>query len=684
MPNRLAGTKSPYLQQHADNPVDWYPWCEEALARARAEDKPILVSIGYSSCHWCHVMAHESFENPAIAELMNNNFINIKVDREERPDIDSVYMEAVQMLTGHGGWPLNVFLTPDLKPFFGGTYWPPTPKHGLPSWPQVLQAIALAWRNEREKVLASADQLTSYLGAAQTVQPSNQMLSLDLLDQAWQRMRDRFDWTNGGFDGAPKFPQAMNLEFLLRTYKRISQQEPLAMVELTLQRMATGGIYDHLGGGFHRYTVDAAWTVPHFEKMLYDNALLSQLYVYAWQVTGLEVYRRVAEGVLDYVKRAMTSPEGGFYSAEDADSEGEEGKFYVWRTDEIVEALGEEDAAIFMRYYGVTEEGNFEGKNVLTISSSIDQLAREFSMAEDEVRTTLQRGRERLFAVREQRPRPGRDDKILTSWNALMLRAFALAGRIFNRVEYLDIARRNADFLLSSLRQGSTLLHFYKQEPGEVEAFLDDYAYLIEALITLYETVFELHWLEEAKTLADRMIESFADEVHGGFFDTAHHQSLQLPVRPKTLFDSAVPSGNATASAALLRLAALTGENRYERYGLGPLRLVRDALTKQPLALGKMLCALDFYLATPHEIAIIGDPARADTRALLDIVFQRFLPNTVIAVSPPAQVQAASNLVPLLSGRSVLDGKATAYVCERYTCKLPVTTADALAAQLSS
>ena len=509
MSNRLQLAKSPYLLQHASNPVDWYEWGDEAFTRARADDRPILLSIGYSACHWCHVMAHESFENVAVAKLMNDNFVNIKVDREERPDVDSVYMSAVQAMTGQGGWPLNVFLTPDLQPFFGGTYFPPAPRYGMPSWPQLLQSVATAWRNERDKVAESAESLGSRLGGPSNLQASPGELDHSILEAAVETAKAQLDSTHGGFGGAPKFPQPATLEFMLRAYRRTGDQDALRAVTLTLDRMAAGGIYDKIGGGFHRYSVDQQWIVPHFEKMLYDNAQLARLYVNAWQVTGWNTYRAVAEATLDYVLRDMTSLEGGFYSAEDADSEGVEGKFYVWNYGEIDSLLPPEDAEMFRLAYGITTEGNFEGQSILVESLLADEIGDRLGRDPDEVEASLATSRSQLLEVRRQRVHPARDEKILTNWNALALRALAVAGRAFARDDYVAAARRNAAFLLDSLRPEGHLLHLYNQGPGDVGAFLEDYAFLIEALLDLFATTGESEWFDAAAGLGDELGSEF-------------------------------------------------------------------------------------------------------------------------------------------------------------------------------
>ncbi|HET8522220.1 MAG TPA: thioredoxin domain-containing protein, partial [Thermomicrobiales bacterium] len=511
LPNHLANATSPYLRQHKDNPVEWYPWGPEALQKAQRENKPILVSIGYSACHWCHVMAHESFENEETAALMNEKFVNIKVDREERPDLDSIYMSAVQAMTGHGGWPLNCFLTPDGAPFFGGTYWPAEERSGLPSFRDVLNAVSEAYQNRRDDVQANADQLRTYLQEAAAATKKTGELSREIIDEALRNLGRAFDPRNGGFGGAPKFPQPSIIEFLLRTHRDSGDERAAAMARLTLDRMAEGGIYDQLGGGFHRYAVDAIWLVPHFEKMLYDNAQLARVYLDAYRAFDDATYRRVATETLDYVVREMTSPEGGFYSAQDADSEGEEGKFYVWTKEEIDQALKPEDAEIFEHFYGVTEEGNFEGRTILHTGEPLAQVASELDQSPKQIEKALDRARKKLLKVRDKRVHPGRDEKILLNWNGLMLRAFAEASRVLERPDYREVAEKNADFLLTKLTSDGELCHSYMEGVAAVPAFLDDYANLIDGLIALYEATFTPRWINEALRLTAIMIDQFSD-----------------------------------------------------------------------------------------------------------------------------------------------------------------------------
>jgi uncharacterized protein YyaL (SSP411 family) len=681
MPNRLAHETSPYLLQHRENPVDWYPWGPEALERARREDRPILLSVGYSACHWCHVMEHESFEDPETARIMNEHYVNIKVDREERPDIDSIYMNAVQQMTGHGGWPMTVFLTPDGAPFYGGTYYPPEPRHGMPSFRQVLLGVSEAYRERRGDVDRSAEELRGALRQSMAMRGA---ASLDpsILDRAHQALAARFDARHGGFGGAPKFPQPMTLEFVLRHWSRTGAPEALHRVEHTLRRMAAGGMYDQLGGGFHRYSVDEKWLVPHFEKMLYDNALLARLYLHAWQATGDAEYRRVVEEVLLYVQREMLSPEGGFCSAQDADSEGEEGKFYVWTPEEVDAALGAEEGPLFRRFYDVTESGNFEGKNILHVDRTSQEVAEEAGVTVEELERVLARGRELLYEARSRRVWPGRDDKVLTSWNAMMLQSFAEAARVLGRREYEEVAVRSAEFLLRELRRDGRLLRTWKAGEAKIDAFLEDHALLVDALLALYEATGEARWVREARALAEAMLERFWEEEEGVFYDTAA-EGEALVVRPRDPFDNATPSGSSAATLALLRLGSLAGEERYTRVAARVLEGMGELLTRIPAAFGHLLSALDFHLAVPREVVVVGRRGEADTEALLEVLRDGFRPNTLLALRDPEAGSEAEALMPLLEGRTRLDGRATAYVCERWACQLPLSDPQALRAQLT-
>ncbi|MEK6283498.1 MAG: thioredoxin domain-containing protein [Acidobacteriota bacterium] len=680
--NRLINETSPYLLQHAHNPVDWFPWGEEAFEVARREQKPILLSIGYSACHWCHVMEHESFENEAIAKVMNDNFVSIKVDREERPDLDQIYMNATQMMTHHGGWPMTVFLTTDAVPFYAGTYFPPEDRYNMPGFPRVLISLSDAYRERPEDIKQTADSVLTELKRSTDTSESSQVLSNDLLDAAYRGTIKNYDSTNGGFGGAPKFPPAMTLESLLHHFYRTAEPQALELVRHTTQKMAEGGIYDHLGGGFHRYSTDARWLVPHFEKMLYDNALLSRLYLHLYQTTHHELARRVAEGTLDYVVREMTDAAGGFYSTQDADSEGVEGKFFVWTLGEINDLLGETDAALFAAYYNVTQNGNFEGENILNVTRGLAEVARAQDVTIEQLSDVLDRGRRILFEAREQRIKPARDEKVLTAWNGLMLASFAEAGAILNRPDYTEIATRNARFILDNLRRGGLVLRTFKDDQAKLNAYLEDYAFYIDGLLTLFETTGGLPWLEEATALTETMISEFWDEQEGGFFYTGRSHE-RLIVRSKDFFDNATPSGNSVAAEVLLRIGLLTDNADYQRRAATILRLTATAIGRYPSGFGRMLGALDFYLGKPKEIAIIGSPDSEDTQALQNEVWQTYLPNKVIALAAPGDT-AASQLSPLLRDRTQLAGRATAYVCESFTCKQPVTTAGELASQLQS
>jgi uncharacterized protein len=692
--NRLINETSPYLLQHAHNPVDWYPWGEEAFQKARSENKPILLSVGYSACHWCHVMERESFENKDIAAIMNQHFVSIKVDREERPDVDSIYMQAVQALTGQGGWPMTVFLTPDGRPFYGGTYFPPRDRRFggqvVPGFARILLSMADAYENRREDVEEQAKEIAAYL-QQRSGSPFRHKgatpggtAPLELLSTASKALAADFDPVHGGFGSAPKFPNTMLLELLLRiSLHRLAGQitdeatrPELEMVETTLQHMANGGIYDQLGGGFHRYSVDAEWLVPHFEKMLYDNALLSRIYLHTYLVTNNPFYERIVEETLNYVIREMTSPEGGFYSTQDADSEGEEGKFFLWTPAEIEKALLPEDAPLFMQYYDVTPRGNFEGKNILHVKQDAQKVADDAHISLEELQASLQRSRKMLFKVREQRIKPGRDEKILTSWNGLMLRSFAEAGRYLNRPDYLQVAIANAEFLLRTMRPEGRLLRTYKDGRAHLKGYLEDYAFLADGLLALYEASFDPRWFAEARRLMDEAIQLFADEQNGGFFDTGSDHEALLS-RPKEIMDNAIPAGNSVATDVLLRLATFTGEESYRQRAENYLHPLTDILVQHPQAFGHVLNALDFALSPVKEFAIIGDPREADTRALLEVINNRYLPNSVLACAAPDNMLAAQ-AVPLLESRPLKDGKATAYVCQNFVCAAPVNMAEEL------
>jgi uncharacterized protein YyaL (SSP411 family) len=658
MANSLASETSPYLLQHAENPVQWYPWGDAALRKAKAEDKPIFLSIGYSACHWCHVMAHESFEDERVAAILNQHFVSIKVDREERPDLDRIYMSAVQAMTGSGGWPMSVFMTPDGYPFYGGTYFPPTPRHGMPSFAQLLLGILEAWRSKRQDLIAGSERVAAAIGRQNVSEndPRSAQLSGETLASAAGNLAARFDRSRGGWGTAPKFPQPMAIEFLLRYYQTSDDEQAFSMVARTLEAMARGGMYDQVGGGFHRYSVDERWLTPHFERMLYDNAQLARVYLHAWQVTGNAFYRTITKEILDYVVREMTDPAGGFYSTQDADSEGEEGKFFLWTLDEIGEVLGDQ-AEAFIAAYGVTSAGNFEGKNILEFVGDMSQ------------RPALVEARRKLFAAREWRVHPGRDEKVLTSWNGLMLAAFAEAARAFGRDDYLETAVRNADFLLRELRtREGRLLHTWKEGTAKVNGFLEDYTHLIDGLVELYQTSFEPRWYQAAHELVLTMLDRFAAEDHG-FYDTSDdHESLFT--RPRELQDNAVPSGNAMAASVLLKLGGLSVEPRFLEAARRMLLNIQPVAGQYPLGFGQWLQALSYALAGPREIALVGNRSAADTRALLYVLRDGYRPHQVVAMGNDGRANAD---VPLLRHRTPVDGRATAYVCVKMVCQPPIT-----------
>lgn len=681
MPNRLAQESSPYLLQHALNPVDWYPWSEEALAAAKAQDKPIFLSIGYSACHWCHVMEHESFEDKLMAALMNENFINIKVDREERPDLDTIYMDAVVALTGHGGWPMSVFLTPDGVPFYGGTYFPPTPRHGMASFGQVLQSVAHAYQNRKEDIAKNGESLVARI---QHIIPLQDEGALDpaVPELAIQTLSRNFDHVHGGFSGAPKFPQPMTYDFLLRAYHRNQRASVLEMVELTLYKMAHGGMYDQLGGGFHRYSVDAVWLTPHFEKMLYDNALLARLYLHAYQLTGKSFYRRIVEETLDYVVREMTHPTGGFYSTQDADSEGQEGKFFLWTPAEVEDILGDKEGQAFCAAYDVRPGGNFEGESILNIPAPFEEIAQELDLSVERLTDSLRQSKAKLFEAREQRVKPGRDEKIITAWNGMMLAAFAEAARVLDRTDYRQVAVNNAEFILSTLKQNGRLCRTWKAEPGQAKlmGYLEDYAFYADGLLALYQTTFNPRWFQEARALIEVTLDHFRDTENGGFFDTADDHEA-LITRPKNLQDNAIPCGNSLAVRALLQLAAYTGQARYEEPAIQTLAALQAALSQYPGAFAHWLGSLEFALAPPQEVAVIGPLEREDTQTLLKTLFKPYRPNQVVAATPENNTAGHPELV---EARPARNGQATAYVCQRFVCKQPLTTVVELEEQLTT
>ena len=673
--NSLVNETSPYLLQHAHNPVHWYPWGEEALLKARREDKPILLSIGYSACHWCHVMAHESFEDEETARLMNEHFINIKVDREERPDLDTIYMTAVQLTTGSGGWPMTVFLTPDQMPFYCGTYFPPEEKYGMPSFRQVLLAVAKAYREKREVISQDGASIVTeirrpFISEAVRADPNE-----EILRRAASGLSANYDPQYGGFGRAPKFPPSMALSYLMRSWLREREKRYLEMVDQTLTNMACGGIYDQIGGGFHRYSVDAQWLVPHFEKMLYDNALLSRAYLEGYLLTKNDLYRRVCFETLDYVIREMRTPEGGFYSSQDADSEGKEGLFFLWTVGEIKSLLGEEDGDLFCSYFNVTPQGNFEGRNILHVTKSVGEVARLNQTDTSSLLAIIERGRQLLFDAREKRVRPGRDEKILTAWNGLMLRSFAEASSSFVREDYRDVAVSNAEFLLGRMFQNGRLFRSHKDGRTGAGGYLEDYAFLVDGLISLYEATFDPRWVRQAEDLSDLMIRGFWDdqEDNGFYFTSGDHETLIH--RPKEFLDNAAPAGNSVAAHALLRLAELTGDHRWRKYPEAILKSLSGIMAQHPSAFPNMLCALDFYVGRPREVAVIGRPEEEKTRKLLDRIFGEYLPNKVVACGLDGGIS-------LLEGKPQIDGDPTVYVCENFACSAPVTDPEALAQAL--
>ena len=694
--NRLIHEASPYLLQHAHNPVDWYPWGPDALERAKREDRPILLSIGYAACHWCHVMERESFENEEVAAFMNDHFISIKVDREERPDLDALYMDAVQALTGSGGWPMTVFLTPDGAPFYAGTYFPPADRYGMPAFSRVLASMADYYANHRETVEQQAQEFRDFYRrraelklaqpevAMETEQPDTAALVAAL-----DRLAAQFDAVNGGFGRAPKFPHPMGLEFVLRMLSRgdvdaLDEEERARIQSLltrTLDAMADGGIYDQIGGGFHRYSTDAYWLVPHFEKMLYDNAQLARVYLFGWQFQHEQRYRKICEETLEYILKEMTDPAGGFYSTQDADSEGVEGKFYVWTLEELRAALGETDAEIVADLWGVTNRGNFEGKNILHVARSPETVAAEHDLNVTALEALVASARERLYAARAQRVAPGRDDKVLAAWNGLMMRAFAEAGRIFQQPAYLSAARKNAEFIRNHLFRDDGLHRSWRQGTTGPSGYLEDYAALANGYLSLFEATGDAAHFIFARQIVDTAVDRFWDEEGGSFFDTAR-DAEPLIGRPRELMDNAVPSGTSLIAEALLRLGALTGDASYRARAERVLLSLAPAASEQPNAFSHFLCALDDLVGPLQEIALIGEPQRADMLALWRVLGDRYLPRAVFASASEKDVEHTA--VPLLAGRGERDGQATAYVCEGFVCRQPVTSPGDLSGMLGS
>jgi hypothetical protein len=669
MSNRLAGESSPYLQQHADNPVDWYPWGSEALQRAREEDKPIFLSVGYAACHWCHVMEHESFENPDTAAIMNEHFINIKVDREERPDIDSLYMDAVVLLAGQGGWPMSVFLTPDGKPFYGGTYYPPEPRHQLPSFRQVLISVSRAWNNDRERLMTNADTLSNRIASIALLQPGEDALDEDAMQVAAETLFRLYDWTHGGWGGAPKFPMPQVVQFLLRTHHRRGDALARDMATHALANMARGGIRDHLAGGFHRYAVDQAWLVPHFEKMLYDNALLSQAYLDTWKVTGDAQTLEVAEETLRFLLVDMRHPEGGFYSSLDADSEGEEGLYYVWTLDELRSVLTDDaQFALFVAAYGATEAGNFEGKNILYRAKTAEELAEAFELETEEIQKLLSTSRTTLLQARAQRQLPALDDKVVASWNGFVLHALAEGARALDDPAFLKAAQQLAGFFLDCMIVDGKLMRSWRLGQARQPAFLEDHAALGMGLLALYQADFNPLWYQAAIDQADEILTHFRDP-QGGFFDTRDDHET-LIARPKSMQDSPTPSGNTLATELLFRLSALSAE--------AAIRAMQDTASRHPTSFAGWLSALDFAIGPQWQLAMVGRPESDDFRSMAAVIRKRFLPNLVIA----GGTGTMEDEPPLMRGRQTIENKATAYLCQSFTCNLPTTSPDDLLEQL--
>ena len=682
--NRLIHETSPYLRQHAHNPVDWFPWSKEALQKAKDEDKPIFLSIGYSACHWCHVMEHESFEDPEVGAFLNEHFVSIKVDREERPDLDQIYMAAVQLLTRSGGWPMSMFLTPNLQPFYGGTYYPPKQMYGRPSFRQVLEAIVDAFANKRESVEEQARELTSHVQLFGALEPNEHALNEEVLSKTARQLGQVFDADWGGFGSAPKFPHAMELRLLLRVWHRFGDRQALDMVTQTLDRMALGGLYDQLGGGFHRYSTDRMWLAPHFEKMLYDNALLVPAYLDAYQVTKNPFYEFVVKDTLAYVRREMVSPEGAFFSTQDADSEGEEGKFFVWSKREIVSILGEELAELFCDYYDVSESGNWEGHNILNLNRWSRKVGKQsLSQESEQVQTRLREAREKLLEVRSKRIWPGRDEKILTSWNALMIDAFAQAHQVFPDQGYAETAENAAKFLLESMEQEDGRLYrtWFSGTGAKLNGYLEDYAFLIHALISLYEATFRIDWMKQALGFTDIMIEQFWDDAQGGFFYTGKNHE-QLIARGKDPHDGSIPSGNSMAVSALLRLAKFTGRTDLTEKATETLQLYADLLQRSSQSVGQILLALEYHLGPVDEFVVLGDGSDSETTAALELIRQEYRPRKIVVFQDSRKNTSIQEAVlPILKNKSS-SNQVTVYICRNFTCSKPCTGLEELKSSL--
>lgn len=679
-PNRLANEKSPYLLQHANNPVDWYPWGNEAFKKAKEKDQPVFLSVGYSTCHWCHVMERESFEDEEVAELLNKHYVAIKVDREERPDVDHIYMTVCQSLTGSGGWPLTVIMTPEKKPFFAGTYFPKQSMMGRPGLMDVLSQISEVWEKDRERLNDIGDKVTEAIRPSFGAAPGGE-ISEETLHKAYRQLSQRFDKTYGGFGSAPKFPTPHNLSFLMRYWKQYKDNHALTMVEKTLDAMHRGGIYDHIGFGFSRYSVDKKWLVPHFEKMLYDNALLANAYLEAYQATGKERYARVARQVFTYVLRDMTSPEGGFYSAEDADSEGEEGKFYVWNPGEVEALLGPETGKLFCDLFDITARGNFEGHNIPNrIGSNREKFATEHNLSLADLDSRLEQAREKLFLTREKRVHPYKDDKVLTAWNGLMIAALARGGRVLDEPRYTEAAAKAVQFIWAKLRcADGRLMARYRDEEAAYLAYLDDYAFLAWGLLELYQTTLEPGHLAKALGLTGEMIDLFWDFDEGGFFFYGK-DGEELLARPKEVYDGATPSGNSVAASNLLRLARLTGDQQLTEYSRRQLEAFSGYLEEQPQAHTHFLTALQFALYPGTEVVIAGDPGHNVTKTMIKVAQQGFSPNTVLILKPGGEAgQEIVSMIPFVKEHQPINGSSTAYVCRNYACQAPTTGVEELA-----
>ncbi len=672
--NRLIHEKSPYLLQHAHNPVDWYPWGPEAFERAKREDKPIFLSIGYSTCYWCHVMEQESFENPEMAKLINALSVPIKVDREERPDLDALYMNAVMAMSGQGGWPMTVFLTPEGKPFWGGTYFPPEDRMGRPGLNSVLQSIDRAWKTRRTELLASSQAITQALQAAHGPR-SKTPLTIEAIHTAIRQYARQYDPTHGGFGSAPKFPRSHSLSLLLRAWYRTNDAKILQMVEATLEAMAHGGLHDQLGGGFHRYSTDERWLVPHFEKMLYDQALLARTYLEAYQVTEKSAYADVARDIFEYVLRDLRDPQGTFYAAEDAGEVGKEGEFYVWTPAQLEQVLGAKDAVLVSRYYGITLEGNFEhGASILHVETTMESLAKDQGLTVDEAGARLKAARQQLLAARNQRKRPHRDDKILTDWNGLMIGALAYGGRVLHEPRYTQAAEQAAIFLLERLQREGHLLHRYRDGQADIPAFLDDYAFLAWGLFDLYEATFDVRWLEQGQQLVQDMVRAFWDEAGGGGFFLSGARNERLIATTKELYDGAIPSGNSVAALDLIRYGQLLMDQALQRRAETLFQAFAGQVTQAPHAFPQCLIALDHWLGPSQEIVIAGDPTAASTKEMLSLVARRFLPRATLVLHPTDHhAQAVERLIPFVKNQQPIAGAPTAYICQNYVCQLPTT-----------